>query len=313
MHRGPGLPLDYPVKQGIRIIKLFAWEKDFVSKIDKSRSDEMRSLRGYMVRYFRWLCFLSRMLALLTAVVRLLLSSFFIFRWPHLEVRSFYSTRKAHGQSQWLVNDYAYRSAQKCKDRSYVFTVIYEPPSGPCRYVLSGMRQAVCLDYVRSRPTPLRLTLACDAVDPMRSVRRISPHPFQDSSSFFPLCTATLPVSNLVMFSPRPFKTPLYSSPRTFVADDDGRCCDPVELCDDVGGPVHVLGAHEAAGPHAHCLPGLHLAQPVRHPSLPAARAPGCCQLLPPGEVHAAFFSEKWCVLSVGDCWCISRRLVVYH
>lgn len=89
MHRGPGLPLDYPVKQGIRIIKLFAWEKDFVSKIDKSRSDEMRSLRGYMVRYFRWLCFLSCMLALLTAVVRLLLSLFFLFRWPHLRCAPF--------------------------------------------------------------------------------------------------------------------------------------------------------------------------------------------------------------------------------
>lgn len=35
--------------QGIRIIKLFAWEKDFMSKIDKSRGKEMRSLRSYMV------------------------------------------------------------------------------------------------------------------------------------------------------------------------------------------------------------------------------------------------------------------------
>lgn len=35
--------------QGIRIIKLFAWERDFMSKIDKSRRDEMRSLRSYMV------------------------------------------------------------------------------------------------------------------------------------------------------------------------------------------------------------------------------------------------------------------------
>ncbi|CAN0521169.1 unnamed protein product, partial [Scytosiphon promiscuus] len=37
--------------QGIRIIKLFAWEKNFVSKIDKSRHNEMRSLRGYMVSF----------------------------------------------------------------------------------------------------------------------------------------------------------------------------------------------------------------------------------------------------------------------
>lgn len=35
--------------QGIRIIKLFAWERDFMSKIDKSRRNEMRSLRSYMV------------------------------------------------------------------------------------------------------------------------------------------------------------------------------------------------------------------------------------------------------------------------
>lgn len=37
------------VLQGIRIIKLFAWERDFMSKIDKSRRNEMRSLRSYMV------------------------------------------------------------------------------------------------------------------------------------------------------------------------------------------------------------------------------------------------------------------------
>lgn len=41
------LPLWY--LQGIRIIKLFAWEKDFMSKINKSRGNEMRSLRSYMV------------------------------------------------------------------------------------------------------------------------------------------------------------------------------------------------------------------------------------------------------------------------
>ncbi|CAN0009138.1 unnamed protein product, partial [Ectocarpus sp. 4 AP-2014] len=35
--------------QGIRIIKLFAWERDFMSKIDKTRRNEMRSLRSYMV------------------------------------------------------------------------------------------------------------------------------------------------------------------------------------------------------------------------------------------------------------------------
>ena len=47
------LPLRFPTAQGIRIIKLFAWEKDFVSKIDKSRHKEMRSLRGYMVSFSR--------------------------------------------------------------------------------------------------------------------------------------------------------------------------------------------------------------------------------------------------------------------
>ena len=47
------LSLGSPTAQGIRIIKLFAWEKDFVSKIDKSRHDEMRSLRGYMVSFWR--------------------------------------------------------------------------------------------------------------------------------------------------------------------------------------------------------------------------------------------------------------------
>ena len=69
------------------------------------------------------------------------------------------------------------------------------------------------------------------------------------------------------------------------VADDDGRCGDSVELGDDAGGPVHVLGAHEAAGPHAHRFAGLHLAKFVRHPPLPAARAAGCGQLLPPGKL----------------------------
>lgn len=36
--------------QGIRIIKLFAWERNFRTKIDKARRSEMRSLRSYMVR-----------------------------------------------------------------------------------------------------------------------------------------------------------------------------------------------------------------------------------------------------------------------
>lgn len=44
--------------QGIRIIKLFAWEKDFMSKIDKTRRNEMRSLRSYMVSALCWLALL---------------------------------------------------------------------------------------------------------------------------------------------------------------------------------------------------------------------------------------------------------------
>ncbi|CAN0428377.1 unnamed protein product, partial [Discosporangium mesarthrocarpum] len=37
------------VMQGMRIIKLFAWEKDFKRKMAEARRSEMRSLRNYMV------------------------------------------------------------------------------------------------------------------------------------------------------------------------------------------------------------------------------------------------------------------------
>ena len=78
--RGLCLSLGSPTEQGIRIIKLFAWEKDFVSKIDKSRHDEMRSLRGYMVSFshdvFLVVCGLFE---LLPAYIRLFVPDFFSF------------------------------------------------------------------------------------------------------------------------------------------------------------------------------------------------------------------------------------------
>jgi ABC transporter transmembrane region len=35
--------------QGIRIIKLFAWEREFMGRISEARRVEMNSLRSYMV------------------------------------------------------------------------------------------------------------------------------------------------------------------------------------------------------------------------------------------------------------------------
>ena len=113
--RGLCLSLGSPTEQGIRIIKLFAWEKDFVSKIDKSRHDEMRSLRGYMVSFshdvFLVVCGLFD--ELLPAYIRLFVPDFFSFFFLSSAYVRFcvpLDRRKAHSRPQCLVNDTAPRS-----------------------------------------------------------------------------------------------------------------------------------------------------------------------------------------------------------
>lgn len=80
-------------------------------------------------------------------------------------------------------------------------------------------------------------------------------------------------------------RSSLLSTPRREPCEGhDGWCDRAMEFRDDPSGPVHLLGPHKAVGPHPHRFPGLHLSQPVRHPSVPSSRAPRCGQLLPPSK-----------------------------